>query len=209
MALGEQDPDKALQFLSAQPADLQKQSRIAELSAALRTSADRKQAAAAASVLSATAAIHAPVAAEPIIPQAQATPAPPVIYPKQETKSSRGLLFAVLGVVILAAAGAAYWFLRPAPVGPLSALEINATPYAQVVSVTSDQGKVISLPAGDNWTPLRLDDLPLGKYTVGFKSADGSTLQQQCDVAQTLQVCTIELQPIDDNAIDQIIGGAK
>src|ERR1017187_8483655 len=110
---------------------------------------------------------------------------------------------------LLAAAGAAYWFLRPAPVVPLGALELNATPFAEIVSVTSDKGKVVALPAGDHWTPFRLDDVPLGRYTVGFKGTAGSTQQQQCAVAQSAQICTIELKPIDDSAIDQIVGATK
>jgi hypothetical protein len=56
---------------------------------------------------------------------------------------------------------------------------------------------------------LRLDDVPIGKYTVGFKGADGNTRQQQCDVAQSVKICSVELKPIDDNAIDEIVGGAK
>jgi serine/threonine-protein kinase len=120
-----------------------------------------------------------------------------------------GLLIGALAVVLLAAAGAAYWFLRPAPVVPLGALELNATPFAEIVSVTSDKGKVVVLPAGDHWTPFRLDDVPLGRYTVGFRGPDGNTQQQQCDVAQSAQICTIELKPIDDSAIDQIVGATK
>ncbi len=77
------------------------------------------------------------------------------------------------------------------------------------MSVTSEKGKAIALPAGDHWTPLRLDDVPIGKYTVGFKGADGNTRQQQCDVAQSVKICSVELKPIDDNAIDEIVGGAK
>lgn len=128
---------------------------------------------------------------------------------KAKSGFPRALLFAAIAVVLLGAAGAGYWFLRPAPVVPLGALELNATPYAEVVSVTSEKGKAIALPAGDHWTPLRLDDVPIGKYTVGFKGADGNTRQQQCDVAQSVKICSVELKPIDDNAIDEIVGGAK
>ena len=128
------------------------------------------------------------------------------------SKPERGLLVPLLiGVIVVMglAAGAAYWFLRPAPAVPMGVLELNATPFAEVVSVTSEKGKVIPLPAGDHWTPLRLDDIPAGIYAVSFKGADGSTQSQQCDVAQSAQVCSIELKPIDDTAIEEIIGGAK
>ncbi|HMD75787.1 MAG TPA: protein kinase [Terracidiphilus sp.] len=121
----------------------------------------------------------------------------------------RALLFGGIAVVVLGAAGAAFWLLRPAPAAPMGVLELNATPYAEVVSVTSDKGKVISLPGGDHWTPLRLDGIPAGRYAVDFKGPDGTTQRQQCDVAQSEQVCNIELKPIDDTAIEEIMRGAK
>lgn len=121
----------------------------------------------------------------------------------------RSILYTLIAIVALGVAGTAYWFLRPAPVLPMGVLQLNATPYAEVVSVTSDKGKAISLPAGDHWTPMRIDQIPAGRYVVTFKGSDGSTRQQQCDVTQTEHVCSIELKPIDDNAIDEIIGGAK
>jgi serine/threonine-protein kinase len=121
----------------------------------------------------------------------------------------RALLFAGIAVVLIGAAGAGFWFLRPAPVVPLGVLELNATPFAEVVGVTSDKGNAIPLPVGDHWTPLRLDDVPVGKYAVDFKGADGSTQRRQCNVDQSTQVCGIELKPIDDHAIEQIVGGAR
>ena len=138
----------------------------------------------------------------------------PVKMAAQPAKARSGapwaLLIGVLVVVLLAAAGAGYWFfLRPAPAVPLSALEVNATPFAEVVSVTSDKGKAIPLPAGDHWTPLRLDDIPPGTYSVQVKGADGATMTQPCVVDQSAHVCNIELKPIDDQAIDEIVGGAK
>jgi serine/threonine-protein kinase len=126
-----------------------------------------------------------------------------------KTGLPRALVFGGVGVVVLGGAVAAFFLLRPAPVVSMGALELNATPFAEVVSVTSDKGNAIPLPAGDHWTPLRLDDLPTGKYTVSFKGPDGNTQSQQCDVAQTAQVCGVELKPIDDSVIDQIIGGTK
>jgi serine/threonine-protein kinase len=91
----------------------------------------------------------------------------------------------------------------------LGILELNATPFAEVVSVTSEKGTAVALPAGDHWTPMRLDGIPVGRYSVSFKGVDGNIQGQQCDVAQTEQICTIELKPIDDNAIDKIVGGAQ
>jgi hypothetical protein len=86
---------------------------------------------------------------------------------------------------------------------------MNATPYAEVVAITSEKGAAIPLPAGDRWTPLRLDEIPAGRYSVDFKGADGNIQRQQCDVAQSVQICNVELKTIDDRAIEEIVGGAK
>ncbi|MGA2168067.1 MAG: protein kinase [Terracidiphilus sp.] len=148
-------------------------------------------------------------------PKKQAKPAAePAQVAAQPAKARSGfpwtLVLGVLVVVLLAAAGAGYWFfLRPAPAVPLGALEVNATPFAEVVSVTSDKGKSIPLPAGDHWTPLRLDDIPPGTYAVQVKGADGAALTQPCMVDQSGQFCSFELKPIDDQAIEEIVGGAK
>jgi hypothetical protein len=130
--------------------------------------------------------------------------------PAAKAKFPWVVVIVVLVIVLLGGGGAGYWFfLRPAPVPPSGALELNASPYAEVVSVTSDQGKAIPLPQGDHWTPLRLDGIPAGKYAVIFKAGDGSTQNQSCEVTQTPQVCNIELKPIDDSIIEQIVGGGK
>jgi hypothetical protein len=129
-----------------------------------------------------------------------------------KTKGKSGLLVVVVIVVLLLAGGggAAYWFLlRPAPVVANGVLQLNATPYAEVVSITSDKGKAVALPDGDHWTPLRIEAVPVGQYSVTFKGPDGSSQSQQCAVDSTPQICSIEMKPIDDSAIDGIIGGAK
>jgi serine/threonine-protein kinase len=143
---------------------------------------------------------------------------PPAMQPDTGAASAKaksgfplGLVIAGFVVVVLGLAGAGYWFwfMRPGPVVPLGILELNATPFAEVVSVTSEKGTAVALPAGDHWTPMRFDGIPVGRYSVSFKGADGNIQGQQCDVAQTEQICTIELKPIDDNAIDKIVGGAQ
>jgi serine/threonine-protein kinase len=139
----------------------------------------------------------------------------PVVVPvaaKKKSGAGLAIVFVLLAILLLGAGGAGYWwwFMRPVPAVPMGALELNATPYAEVVSVTSEQtGKSMPLPAGDHWTPLRLDAIPDGRYTVTFKGADGSTQSQHCEVLIIEQVCTIELKPIDDHAIEEIVGGAK
>jgi serine/threonine protein kinase len=157
--------------------------------------------------------------AKPAVQQAQVVAQPslaplPAVEPQVKTKSGFpwGVVIAVLVVVLLAAGGAAYWFyFRPAPAAPapLGIIEVNATPFAEVVSITSDKGQPIPLPDGDRSTPMRLDGIQPGSYIVVVKGADGNTQTQSCDASQTPQVCNIPLQPIDDNAIDQILGGAK
>jgi len=112
--------------------------------------------------------------------------------------------------VLLAGGGAVYWFaFRPAPPPPVGILEISATPFGEVVSITTAQGKPIPLPAGDRSTPMRLDGIAIGTYSVVVKADDGTTQTQPCDVATEAKVCNITLQPIDDSTIDQIVGGAK
>ena len=200
-ALSERDIEQALQLLSSQPRDIQQHSRVRELRAML--DAAKVNASAAQQAGAAIPIQQAPIA-QVAIRQEIPSPGP--------SKPERGLLVPLLIgaiVVIGLAAGAAYWFLRPAPAVPTGVLELNATPFAEVVSVTSEKGKVIPLPAGDHWTPLRFDNIPAGRYAVAFKGPDGTTQTRQCDVAQSAQVCSIELKPIDDTAIEVIIGGAK
>jgi serine/threonine-protein kinase len=125
--------------------------------------------------------------------------------------SSHALLIVVIVLLLAGAAGGGYWYWshRTAPAPVMGALELNATPYAEVVSVTSEKGAAIALPAGDHWTPMRLDQIPSGRYAVEFKGPDASVQKQQCEVTQSEVVCSIEFKPIDNHAIDQIIGGAQ
>jgi serine/threonine protein kinase len=144
-------------------------------------------------------------------PVAAAMPAGPVAKSvKARSGFPWGLVAGLIVLVLVGAAGTGYWFfLRPAPAVPLGALELNATPYAEVVSVTSVKGAAIPLPAGDHWTPMRLDGIPAGKYTVSFKGADGSRQAEQCEAAQTALVCNMVMKAIDHDSIEEIIGGAK
>ena len=201
-ALSERDIEQALQLLSSQPRDIQQHSRVRELRA--RLDAAKENAGCSPNRLERPSRFNK----RPLRKLQSGRKYPALGRRKPE----RGLLVPLLiGVIVVIglAAGAAYWFLRPAPAVPMGVLELNATPFAEVVSVTSEKGKVIPLPAGDHWTPLRFDNIPAGRYAVAFKGPDGSTQSQQCDVAQSAQVCSIELKPIDDTAIEEIIGGAK
>jgi hypothetical protein len=144
------------------------------------------------------------------------TPAPAarLVVAEPETRaksgSSMGLVIAIAVVVLLAAGGAGWWFfMRPAPAAPAAALEISASPFGEVVSITSDKGKAIPLPEGDHNTPMRLDNIAAGSYAVVVKGADGNTQTQSCDAGPTPQICNIPLLAIDDGALDEIVGGAK
>jgi len=138
-------------------------------------------------------------------------PRPVEVDTKTKSGTPWGLILGILAVVLIAGGGAVYWFaFRSAPAAPVTAiLEISATPYGEVVSITSSNGKPIPLPAGDHTTPMRLDSIAPGTYSVVVKAADGTTQTQPCNAATDPQVCNITLQPIDDNTIDQIVGGAK
>ena len=98
---------------------------------------------------------------------------------------------------------------QAAPAAGGAILQVVATPYGEVVSITSAGGTAIALPAGDHSTPLRVDALAAGNYAVVVKGADGKTQMQTCEASTSPQVCVVPLQAVDDNAIDQIIGGAK
>jgi serine/threonine-protein kinase len=236
-SLSETDVEQALKLLANQPQDIQQQPRVRELRDRLVAAQelDRQQrlaaeAAKAAAVAAGPApqieapaqqAATAPVAIPPPqpaytpVPQPAYTPVPQpavaLVAAKKKGGAGLALLLVALVIVLLAACGAGYWwrFMRPAPAVAVGVLELNATPFAEVVSVTSDKGKAVALPAGDYWTPMRLDGIPEGNYSVVFKGADGSTQSQQCTVGQPAQLCTIELKPIDDQAIEEIVGGAK
>jgi serine/threonine-protein kinase len=237
-ALSGTDIAQALQLLSNQPREIQQHPRVRELRERLDAAQEQERQqrlAAEAAKAAAGAARPAPQVEAPAQQAAAAPvaiPAPPPAYtpvqpppafvPVQQPvvpvaakkKGGAGvvLVLVVLVIVLLGAAGAGYWwFLRPAPAVPaaIGVLELNATPFAEVVSVTSENGKILPLPVADRWTPLRLDGIPAGKYSVVFKGADGSTQSLLCEVNQTAQICSIELKPIDDHAIEEILGGAK
>ena len=207
-ALSETNLDQALQLLSSQPQEIQQHARVSELRATLDTAKANKDPAVQAST--ATPTEPAPIPQFVPVPPVPIQQAKPVPAPARVKRSPVvGILIGIVVIVVLGAAGAAYWLLRPAPAVPMGVLELNATPFAEVVGVTSDKGKAVPLPAGDHWTPLRLDSIPVGRYTWTSKGPDGTTQSQQCDVDQSAQLCNVDLKPIDDNAIEQIVGGAK
>jgi serine/threonine-protein kinase len=207
-ALSESNLEQALQFLSSQPPDIQRHSRVRELQARLNSAKEQERQTATMKLVAPAVPQDEPPQAAEASPKTQ-EPAAPAQSARAKSGLPRAVLLGAIAVIVLGAAGAAFWFLRPVPAAPQGILELNAVPFAEVLSVTSASGKAIPLPAGDHWTPLRLDNIPPGTYFVDFKGADGSTQKKPCDVAQFEQVCSIELKPIDDQTINEIIGGAK
>jgi serine/threonine-protein kinase len=225
-AMSESNPEQASQLLSSQPPAIQQHPRVREWRARLDAATAAASAAVpvAAPVAAPDAALNTTTEKQPSAQPATAAvplqPASPAPLPSPQIKTGpelatarRGklvpILIGIIAVLALGVAGTAFWLLRPAPAVPMGVLELNAAPYAEVVGITSEKGKAVPLPAGDHWTPLRLDGIPAGRYTVSFKGADGSVESQPCDASQTEQLCAIELKPLDDPAIEEIMGGAK
>ena len=92
--------------------------------------------------------------------------------------------------------------------GPSTFLQLNAEPFAEVVSVTRSNGKPIALPKGEHTTPLRLDALPEQSYTVVFKGPDGRSHTKVCNPADD-HLCVADLGTLNDAQIDEILTGSK
>ena len=121
------------------------------------------------------------------------------------SKVSAKLIVSVAATVIVAVAIAVV-MLRPKPVVATSYLELNASPYAEVVSITPQSGgESIRLPAGDHSTPMRLDNVSEGTYSVIFKAQDGTTNTKQCVVSDNDHLCVSDANPLSDAEIDAIV----
>lgn len=114
-------------------------------------------------------------------------------------------LLATLGVGMMLAVVAAFWHTRhgarriasqphPEAISPAGVartyLDLNASPWAVVTSVQSSAGQAVDLGGGDRTTPLRLDNVPIGRYTVAFKDADGIQQKIDCVVSAEQHLCT-------------------
>jgi eukaryotic-like serine/threonine-protein kinase len=90
----------------------------------------------------------------------------------------------------------------PAPAPPAVAVErtdveINASPWAKVVSFQDKTGKSIALPDGDQTTPLRLDGVDSGTYEVTFAGADGKQQTVECNISAGEHLCAADLRSLD------------
>ncbi len=140
-----------------------------------------------------------------------ATGTMPIIV--QAKGPSTMMIAAIAAVVLVVIGGILFFTLRGKGTGGTAApttsyLELNASPYAEVVSVTGSDGKKVPLGAGSHMTPLRVDGLADGSYTVVFKALDGSEQKQTCP-ASAEQPCTAPTAAVGDTQIDEILAGAK
>ncbi len=121
-------------------------------------------------------------------------------------------LIAGIAAAVLLVAGIVGWLLigssRGSGAGPLTFIQLNAEPFAEVVSVTGSNGKAVALPSGEHTTPLRLDNLPEGKYSVVFKGPDGKALVKACNPADD-HLCVADLAALNDAQIDEILVGTQ
>ncbi|MEO6801990.1 MAG: protein kinase [Granulicella sp.] len=129
-----------------------------------------------------------------------------------QSKGPSTALIAGIGVVLLIVVGVLFYVLHSrssqVAVAPATYMQLNAAPFAEVVSITSGKGQLVTLPAGDHTTPLRIDSVPQDSYTVVFKGPDGSTKQQHCDLAVD-HLCTATFTAIGDSQIDEILAGQQ
>jgi len=127
----------------------------------------------------------------------------------------------VLLVVMLTAVGVLYYRQRspervvsvparvPAagvPISEVTDLEINASPWAKVVSIQGQEGNSITLPDGDHVTPIRLDSVKVGTYKVILVGPDGNQEEVECNVSSEEHLCTADVGLPN---IKQILTGAQ
>jgi serine/threonine-protein kinase len=72
-------------------------------------------------------------------------------------------------------------------------LEINASPWAKVVSVQDKTGKSIVLPDKDSTTPLRLDAVVSGIYEVTLAGPDNKQQTVECSVSSGKHLCCADM----------------
>ncbi len=122
------------------------------------------------------------------------------------------VLIAGIAAMLLVVAALLFITLRgnhaPAGAAPASFLQLNASPFAEVVSITGSKGQLVPLPPGDHTTPLRVDNVPEGSYTVVFKGTDGSTKRITCDMSQD-HLCRADTTDTTDPPMNEILAGQK
>ena len=126
---------------------------------------------------------------------------------------STGMIAGIAAAVLAVVGGILFFTLHgrqnaPGPGTPTGFLQLNASPFAEVESITGPDGKAVPLPKGSHLTPLRVNELPAGTYTVSFKASDGSEQKQSCTAGDE-QPCNAPAPVIGDAQIDEILGVKK
>ncbi|WP_255551294.1 serine/threonine-protein kinase [Granulicella sp. dw_53] len=76
------------------------------------------------------------------------------------------------------------------PVFASTYLELNALPWAVVQQIADETGHIVALPSSDHNTPLRLEGIPVGNYTVTFVGVDKIVQMEHCQLTQSQHLCT-------------------
>jgi serine/threonine protein kinase len=90
---------------------------------------------------------------------------------------------------------------QPTPTGVPTDVEINASPWAKVMSVQDEAGNSVALPDGDQTTPLRLEGINSGAYKVTFARADGKEQTVECNVSAGEHLCAADLGSPDPEQV--------
>ena len=92
-----------------------------------------------------------------------------------------------------------------APLPPAQTeLQVNATPWATVLRVEREDGTAVALPPGGRETPLRLDGVVVGRYTITLAGANGEEHTVTCHISTTDHLCAAAVGSID---ISQLLAG--
>ncbi|HTF70725.1 MAG TPA: hypothetical protein VK638_49450, partial [Edaphobacter sp.] len=85
-------------------------------------------------------------------------------------------------------------------------LEINASPWARVVSVQDKSGKSIALPGKNSTTPLRLNAVEGGVYEVTLAGPDNKQQTVTCRVSSSEHLCSAEMGSPN---VEQVLKGRQ
>ena len=85
-------------------------------------------------------------------------------------------------------------------------LEINASPWARVVSVQDKSGKSIALPGKNSTTPLRLNAVEGGVYEVTLVGPDNKQQTVTCRVSSSEHLCSAEMGSPN---VEQVLKGRQ
>ena len=128
----------------------------------------------------------------------------------QSSKLSPKLLVGIAAVLVAAIVGAVLQLRQKTQV-PTSYLQLNASPFAEIVKITpTGGGAALRLPAGDHSTPMRLEGVAIGSYVVEFRSAGGASETKTCSVSETDHpLCVSGPVKLSDEAVEEIEKGAS